>query len=512
MVPGVTYLVCGLATERDDDTRICSLALQCRGTLPPAYHFWADWEFRHARRGALLALDVPCRGVPGAPAVLRAFRSYGSVNSVQQVPGEVALRGLGMRGLACHLYSDKGYGDAAVHRDVPALGIPLMVCGPTRVSSVFCAGVARGSELSCAACAAVTLPREDRLAAIRVRVNKVQSAADITAAAGVLDSAKDRDLTHVELRVKMEAIRAQRDVHARRLGAARVKVRDMGNLAPCARRAHDACFKLAIAARTTSDFAYLCEHMLRARDMGAFEQAGSDELVIKSVLQGVALGPNRDERGRRHDPALKAVFANILLYGGPRVHDYVSGLWRGPSIATTRRTLTEYAGDNRLYMWDSQRADEVATSLAAFDLAEAPCIMAEDATALIPHASGVVRKVDKRHVVQLVGTVGGPVAFRTWDDIEEFKTVVLSARDAVVSREAVPPGAPRLATLLHVFLVVPLVEGAPAIVFHACLLDGTRDAYNATWVGQKWLQGDRWLRDKGVKLVGHTGDGASAFR
>lgn len=439
-----------------------------------------------------------------------------------------------------------------------AQGVPRLACGPMGVHSMFCEGRAATGGGACAQCETavqdVRQPRVDEIPRRLLVAHKALIEGDPGGKA--LKGKNDSSMTYVELRVKCQRGAEDRKDMQRLLR----RVDCVEDLEPRERERHAVLERTARDVTGPEGLADVCDLFWRSRAEGMFQQFGAPSLVVGSILEGIHRG-SRTARahGRRHSLAMKNVFLKILTHGGPKLHSFMSRLLKGPSLKTTQRDLSRIKeGSRELCLWEEARAVEVAGILRAWQLLDAPCILAEDGTALFPHADSVLRRVgegeDAGHEVLLVGTVDGPLRFRTMEDVEGLRnrlrqvdrstSVKEKKRGAAVlcdgggdsdsdegdeTRESGPsdaedgedtrdaePGAsvppPRLATLLHLYMLVPLVEGAPALPFAVWLQDGRKDTYNTSAVLRRWQQAGAWLRKAGVRILGHSGDGAAPFR
>jgi hypothetical protein len=213
--------------------------------------------------------------------------------------------------------------------------------------------------------------------------------------------------------------------------------------------------------------------------------------IVKCIVDSMV-------RGRRHRHVtedMKLFFARILLHGGPHIHDLVGTAVLGPSLSTTRRRLAKFK-KGKMYEWSPDRFEEVNLVLDGLGLTGAPCMLVEDGTALEKHFD-VVRRADK---VVFIGAAS-PSSF-------DFKSVA----DFQAFRAKAIHEPPMPATIFYLYLLVPLVVGAPAIPVVVQLMDGKADTYNATSVSRAWRYAWHHLLLKGINMVGHSGDGAAPFR
>jgi hypothetical protein len=252
--------------------------------------------------------------------------------------------------------------------------------------------------------------------------------------------------------------------------------------------------KQARSATSPMDIIRLCMEFTSARLNGSLACADTASAVDISIVSGLAhTMRGKDDRGRRHPAFIKRAFARILMHGGPAVHNYVSGMLLGPSLSTTRRELRNARGDD-LSIWDESRFKTGADILQDMGLADAPCILTEDSTALVPHADVCVRvealqNGDKQHVVVMVGLVGGAIVFRNMEDVHAFKASMSEA----LQGEARHVTTHRHHTSLHCFTCT-------------CLFLSWRVRQLYLWwcgykMGVRTLTTPRRLERDGVKLV-----------
>jgi hypothetical protein len=218
--------------------------------------------------------------------------------------------------------------------------------------------------------------------------------------------------------------------------------------------------------------------------------------LAKEVIQSIVTRCTDYTNKRRPvSSTMKLFFSRLLLHGGPHIHDIVSNTMYGPSLATTRSFLRGFR-TYQFYNWSVDRFMTAAHVLECLDLKDAPCILAEDGTALERHFDVITLK---NSVVLLGAARCAMYSFLTMEDLASFANV--NAQDA-----------PLPASELYVYMLVPLVRGAPAIPVVAKLHDKTNSTMNADIVSSAWKDAWRFLTSHGVHMVGHSGDGASPFR
>jgi hypothetical protein len=364
------------------------------------------------------------------------------------------------------------------------LRVPVAIGQRDRVCSPFCTVTSTG--MACGACAvAASRIREDRVAQLADRLQRVQSGAVnniwTTDAKVAICSVPNSRLTDVERLAKLGIVAGEKRIteqllqrKAHELQRAKETIEDLRTY--------------AMQPLSTASLLGFVEKLKKANDGGALARDSVAAIkLVETIIQNMATNHGTPA----YDSDTKHFYAILLLHGGPRIHEFVSSALLGPSVTTTQRFLREHK-TGTIYDWGKGLFHTAAGILCDMGLKDAPCIIVEDGTALNSRYD-VVRYKDK---VVLFGASTGPIVFKAVHDLEEFHAKPL----------------PTMATQFYLYLLVPLVQGAPAIPIAVKLQDGTKGTYNAKVVAEAWRDGWEALIEKGVKIVGHSGDGASAIR
>jgi len=242
---------------------------------------------------------------------------------------------------------------------------------------------------------------------------------------------------------------------------------------------------------TSTSINKFAQDFRNAQADGVFKDHEPAKFIIESLIQAMSA---RSKHGKRITLEMKQFYAELLVYGGPQIHDYVSEACLGPHVDTTRDFLAEFK-TGTFYEWSPSRFQKVKDLLGRYNIMGAPCIVVEDGTALVPHMD-VIEYCDK---VVMLGAVDGPHVFNSFEEVDKFATLYDGK-------------APRFATTFHLYMLVPLVDGTPSIPLVAVLQDNSKGTYNAKTVMQSWRRLWQLLLPLGVNLVGHSGDGAGPFR
>ena len=82
------------------------------------------------------------------------------------------------------------------------------------------------------------------------------------------------------------------------------------------------------------DLKSFCRNIVHAHKMGKFEGKESLWDFLTDIVKNVG---KEDPRGKRYSEATKVMFETIKLWGGPRLHHFLSLNMGGPSLDTTKR-------------------------------------------------------------------------------------------------------------------------------------------------------------------------------
>jgi hypothetical protein len=445
--------------------------------MRPAYSFMADWMFRLRRRpfDSNMPATQPCYGSNDPKLYAYFSHSCVGIAQSQHVQG-VDLHALGL--LALHMQLLHVNGDTSVSKLLSSLGVPRLVGRGDGLQSPFCKTHYAESS-PCARCELAV--RYLDASAAEARMNKIH--AEIIAKSScvplsLFGTNKNDSLSNVEVRAKLAVLTANHKQVAAALRRREARVQVL-------MQALSTSSKIA---KTQGDIRKITTDLKEAQEKGDLCEPETASHAIKCVVQGLAL----DGHKRTFSHELKHFYSNLLLHGGPQIHEYVADVLEGPSLSTTRRYIRTLK-EGELYAWGPERFQLGGKILREMGLGDAPCLLIEDGTATVAHFDVVPYK-DK---VVLFGASCGPLEFRTVDAVRDF----LSTKEV-----------PKVATMFYLYVLVPLVDGAPSIPVAVLLQDGTKGTYNTHTVVSHWRGACTALLDDGVCLVGHCGDGAPPFR
>ena len=231
-----------------------------------------------------------------------------------------------------------------------------------------------------------------------------------------------------------------------------------------------------------------CNSSKLVRNLLEAEEAGllKDDSALKDILTGIsrAVRFGRASAGKRSENE-KVFYCMLMQYGGPLVHKFVSKNLMGPDERTTRR---HRAKQKRFtYGFAEEHVQFANEVLESYGLQGAPYIICEDATALSKHLDVHIEGGN----VMLYGLNLGP-------------HMLTSCRD--IGPLMLKHG---LATSLYVWVLVPLVDGAPHIPL---FMEVNDNRWTADLVWKKWRTIWRLTREVQGKLVGHASDGDARLR
>ena len=491
--PGVTFFVCGKFHEHYEQ-RIkgpCQHRpyVTYEPTIQPEfpiYDFWIEWAFRRYYCDVKAkVVSLPCPGLYHHTwYALFSKRGIGTM-TMQQL-SRINVTQYGMPVLHNMLSSIRG-----VHNQNAFLGqnhVPLLIGGHSCLRSPFCEGRTNTPSEPCRTCfdAKQYMRLNDIANSVTDRMLGMHE--EIRLNDGVLNinhfqTTRNDVLCEVELRAKLDSFTKTNKIQAKH--HTRTKHRLQG-----IQQAHMLLKDEFHRASSTTSLLAFVQNFSKANDDGVFDNHVSIKYMMESMVDAMKVN---NLKGRKIGEEVKQFYAELLIHGGPQLHDYVSRAFMGPHLSTTRNFLNEFR-TGTFYKWEAKRFTTATNILGKFGLKDAPCILAEDGTAIVPHLDVILHK---DHIV-LLGTLDGAIEFHTIEDVQAFSSSNTSA--------------PSFATTFHLYMLIPLVDGAPAIPVVAKLMDSTKGTYNARVVQSAWRDAFSYLKGQGVQLVGHSGDGASPFR
>lgn len=129
------------------------------------------------------------------------------------------------------------------------------------------------------------------------------------------------------------------------------------------------------------DLKSFCRNIVHAHKMGKFEGKESLWDFLTDIVKNVG---KEDPRGKRYSEATKVMFETIKLWGGPRLHHFLSLNMGGPSLDTTKRdtrkALKYKVGENEGVFQHLAVVYKSAMNLASIPLGTVPTMLAEDET------------------------------------------------------------------------------------------------------------------------------------
>jgi hypothetical protein len=204
------------------------------------------------------------------------------------------------------------------------------------------------------------------------------------------------------------------------------------------------------------------------------------------ILTGISTALVSGGKGRQLSDSELQFYCMLKNYGGRFIHDLVSSNLLGPHWRTTQRRFGFLVPD--VYFHVTAGGFKYANSvLKAFGVADAPCIISEDGTALAKSLDVVV----EGHNVFLYGVVGGRVQIHS---VEEVRWHVIQKG---------------LASTLYVYELVSTVQGGPHIPIAQFV---NRNKFTADDVINTWRLLWHGCREHGITIVGHVSDGDSKLR
>jgi hypothetical protein len=346
------------------------------------------------------------------------------------------------------------------------------------IRCTFCIGHTNIKDGLCVSCdmlgkdTTVRRRAQSKYAALRGHTDRTPTWTDV-------HSLRDEVLVHSELKLKLGMARESRHAHRTYMRALTDSKTRMQNRLTVLKD------QMARLMQTERDIPEFLKQLQDAHRKGEL----ADRKALMEVLQSVAISLKSGRRNRRLTPVMKSFYARLLIHGGPQIHDFVSSVLEGPHARTTRRftkgPLTEYILGLKVEFVAAARH-----ILGHWGISDAPILVGEDATALQPRLD-TIQEGGKLYVM---GYTGGRLEIKSKDD---FKHVSQTQR---------------LATSFYMFVVIPLVPGAPYIPLFVQLHDGTKNTFNSNTIQDTWHATWRMCRTVGLNMVGHVGDGAAPFR
>ena len=103
--------------------------------------------------------------------------------------------------------------------------------------------------------------------------------------------------------------------------------------------------------------------------------------MLQQILGDIATALLQDRKHRIQSLGTRLLYTNILHYGGPIAHEFLSRLLLGPDLRTTRRHRALFEFEFKIG-FDSTCFDNAKRLLDAYGLTSCPLLLVEDGTAL----------------------------------------------------------------------------------------------------------------------------------
>ncbi|MCO5547292.1 hypothetical protein L7F22_000739 [Adiantum nelumboides] len=132
------------------------------------------------------------------------------------------------------------------------------------------------------------------------------------------------------------------------------------------------------------DVRRFCNNIVEAHRRGKF----GGNLALWNFFQDVAKNVLRPKKGQRFTESTKTMFEIIKLWGGPRLHDFLSANLGGPSISTTKRQakkVTHFKGGEHGYIFDAIGKIYMDAKIKNGVTARVPIIIVKDETTIKRH-------------------------------------------------------------------------------------------------------------------------------
>ncbi|GAX85923.1 hypothetical protein CEUSTIGMA_g13339.t1 [Chlamydomonas eustigma] len=225
----------------------------------------------------------------------------------------------------------------------------------------------------------------------------------------------------------------------------------------------------------------LVDLVQRAYDGGFLHQHKALQEFLTDVINAVMGG----RQSRVLSATSKEIYSTILYFCGQMAHDWVSKVFLGPSISTTRniKATIDYPCVLGLH---STFFDVAARLMNAWGLIEAPFILSEDGSALQMRVD-ICSQGGEAHVFGFSGSS------MTVKSLQEF---------TVLARERT------VASTLYAYTLVPLIDGAPSFPLFSIGHDnGSSSTFSTQLAWSIWMYVWQELSARGVRLIGYTHDG-----
>lgn len=455
----------------------CNMPLTPKG-IEPMYSFESEFVQSTLHKSDTSSPTSPCMGVISKEMMsLYGSPPFGNPTPKQlsELMNEGTIHASGFHALRDMISKCSGLAELQdlIHRH----GVKWYVGNYNCVRSVFCTGMAIKGGL----CSACMMVKSDARVTKRA-VMKAENLSKYVASRPQWEDmsfVRNKDLVHSQLHLKL-------DLAAEETYRLRVKHKGMDKrMATTCDMLNNAKSRLLMLSQREEDIPEFLSVLHDAHHDGVLQSKGA----LVELLQAVADAMKSGRRHRRLTPVMQAFYSKLLVHGGQQVHDFVSSVLLGPDVRTTRR-LTKGPMSEFMLGIKSEFFKEVRKLMCHWGIQDAPVFIGEDATALQPRLDTLVEG-DHLYVM---GFTGGKLEIKSKADLMHINN------------------SNNLATSFYLFVVIPLVPGAPFIPLFVQLHDGTKNTFNCESITHTWHEVQNMARKEGMNLMGHVGDGDPRYR
>ena len=220
---------------------------------------------------------------------------------------------------------------------------------------------------------------------------------------------------------------------------------------------------------------------------------------LVDVLQGISQClKNGTRKGRTLSKTEKQFYALLLNAGGAWAHEFVSKIFLGPDLRTTksnRFSIAQLSAADLEFTPDCFR--KLKELLVLSGLHNAPGIIAEDTTT-------VHRRLDWERCTTMVNN-----ALRHGIKVYRFSGPPITIYSVQELRDHFNKAGTTMASYAYLYLWIPIVNNAPW--FRLCVI-ATDNKFNAGWVWDMWRKFHGAAKKEGLHLCGHCSDGDARLR
>ena len=232
-----------------------------------------------------------------------------------------------------------------------------------------------------------------------------------------------------------------------------------------------------------------------------------DRTVLTYMLASVGRNLHVEKNGKRYKASMKMFYEVLLLWGGPRLANFVALNLAGPEIHSifqwrkNNSTKMSVGISSANFLQISRTYEEI---LAKKDIPKVPVLIAEDETAII----ATVEYMAERDILR--GFCGQDVANHMCEDNVEIH--VGDGQEGYNNIRAAFQNY-KIGTQARAMIINPLHPHLPKIPI---VIHPTCNKFNAAFVSQQWQQTaqlyNTHLKDVHGPLLGRSSDGDSRRR